>query len=284
MQELVAPNDLFKQYAWGNLERKKFEGLLFQYILENNWRFNLGNWERDDYADYLGWFYPRMRRAIDSYRDAGASFETYIGAIMRWSAREYRFRLSDKYLTEHTTWSLKTVDMMLHENEPDYIGPEEQADPPFSPRQMLILILKSYYFVSDDFVDRMAPVIKIHKEKLHDLLAKIRELRAERDAEIHILRERCHCQFYRCMTYERRMRAVQEHSAFHTLMKSRLERARQRLTAIRQRLARTRLEATNVQVAQVLGIPKGTVDSTMFLLKNRMNREKRRPPENVVEN
>jgi hypothetical protein len=274
MQKVESLNDLFKEYSRGTLERKQFEGLLFQYILENNQRFHLGNWQRDEYGDYLGWLYPRIKRSIDSYRETGASFETYIGTMMRWSAREYRSRLYEHYVTEHTTWAFKTTDRMLHENEPEYLNSETTPRFPFNPRQTLFLILKSYYFVSDDFLDRIAPVLKIKKENLLELVTKVRELRTKRDAVIHSLKERCHGQFYRCMAYERRLQTVPEHTALHGLMKSRLERARQRLAAIRQRLARTRLEATNAEVAQILGIPKGTVDSAMFLLKNRMNREK----------
>jgi hypothetical protein len=273
MQETVSLNDLFKKYSQGMLARQEFEGVLFEYALENNQRFHLANWEHDEYADYLSWLYPRMKRAIDKYQEAGASFETYIGAIMRWSAREYRFKTSNYQITEYTTWSFKTMDMMLHENEPEYLASERQPRLPYNSRQLLILILKSYYFVSDDFVTRIAPALKMEKEILFGLLAKVRELRAERDAEINTLRERCHGQFYRCMAYEQRLRTTQENSAFHILLQTRLERARRRLLTIRKRLARTRLEASNTQVARILGIPKGSVDSAMFWLKNRMSRE-----------
>jgi hypothetical protein len=284
MQKISSLNDLFQQYSLGVLKRKQFEELLFGFIVENHQRFHLYNWERDDFIDYLSWLYPRIKRAIDKYRETRAPFETYIGAIMRWSAREYRFRRSDHRITEYTTWSIKHTEMMTRENEPEYLPLGSGPDLVANPRQVLFLILKSYYFVSDDFLARIAPKVGIKKETLLEMITKIRNLRAKRDAEISLLRERSYGQFYRCIAYERRLKALPETSVYHARMRAQLERARKRLAAIRRRLAKTRREATNAQIAETLGIPKGTVDSAIYLLKNRIDPGKKETPEPEQDN
>jgi hypothetical protein len=277
MRNLLPLNDLFEQYSGGHLKKKQFEGLIFESILKNHQRFHLYDWKRDDYVDYICWLYPRISRAIDNYRETGSSFDAYISALIRWSAKEYRFRLADHHVTESTAWTLRSSEMQVHSSEPEYLNSNSNSNsklkPVTNPRQILMLLLKSYYFVSDDFLDRIAPSLGMEKDKLHLIVNNLRNLRTRREEEIRSLRERIHCQFYRCITFEKRLCAVPEDSAHYAKMKSRLARARLRLVAMRKRLTGIRLGATNRQIAEVLGIPKGTVDSNMSALRSSINRK-----------
>ncbi|MDR0879069.1 MAG: ArsR family transcriptional regulator [Treponema sp.] len=271
MQELVCLNDLYQQYSLGELDKKEFEGCIFKSAMENYERFHLFGWNRDECIEYLCWLYPRLSRAVDRYRETGASFESYISAVIHWSAKEYRFRMADHYTTEYAAWLLHAEEMTVHESEPEY--PEKKAviEKRAAPnhRQLLILILKCYYFVSDDFLDRIIPVLGMEREQLCQMIDKIRGMRVKREEEIFYLREHIHCQFYRCITFEKRLNAVEEGTAHHAKMQARLRRARERLAAMRKRLAGLRLEPTNSQIAEILGISKGTVDSHLHALKCR---------------
>jgi hypothetical protein len=295
MRKLLSLNGLYAQYTEGALERKKFEGLIFQAILDEPRRFSLSRWERDDCEDFVSWVYPRLSRAIDAYRDRGASFEAYVGAMIRLSSKEYRSRMMDKRITEYTAWTLRSPDMYACQSSPEYTGPEAVYDAAVetedmredrrvsgtpvlpgakpgrkkSPRQLLILIMKCYYYVSDDFLERAAPLAGIEKEYLKQLIDKLRQLRFKRDEELRGLRERIHCQYYRCIIYEKRLAAMTEHSTMFLKMESRLEKARRRLAAMRKRLAGIRPDATNRQIAEIIGLSKGTVDATLFTLKKR---------------
>jgi hypothetical protein len=40
--------------------------------------------------DFLGWVYPRVVRAVERYRDRGFLFSTYLNAVLKLSAREYK--------------------------------------------------------------------------------------------------------------------------------------------------------------------------------------------------
>jgi DNA-directed RNA polymerase specialized sigma24 family protein len=50
-----------------------------------------------------------------------------------------------------------------------------------------------------------------------------------------------------------------------------LEKARRRLAAMRKRLAAIRMEATNNQVAEIMGLSKGTVDASLHNVKRKYN-------------
>jgi hypothetical protein len=284
MEKISPLNDLFKRYTWGDLDKKQLEGLIFEYILENYQCFHLYDWEKDDYVDYLCWLYPRMSRAIDNYQETGSTFEAYIAALVRWSAKEYRSRLADHHITERAAWTLRSSEAAACDSEPEYLPLESNPGKVVNPRQILLLLLKSYYFVSEDFLARAAPQLGMKKKQLSGMVHKLRELRMDREEEIRTLQERIYCQFYRCITFEKRLNAVPESSAHYAKMKSRLKRARSRLETMRKRLTGIRRDATNRQIAEVLGIPKGTVDSNLSALKNRIkriNRSGRKPPDTL---
>jgi DNA-directed RNA polymerase specialized sigma24 family protein len=272
MQEMLPLSTLFKQYTLGILRKKELEGLIFQYILEHYQHFHLYKWNKDECADYLCWLYPRLSRAIENYRETGSSFDAYIRSIVHWSAREYRFREADHHITEYACWDAQAMDMMACGPEPEYSENPPVFKPVPNPRQVLILLLKSYYFISEDFISRIAPAIGVKKEKLLLLIDELRKRRLERDEEIRTLQERIHTQYYRCLTLTKRINAAPEGSVFRERMEQCRDRAKIRLEKMRKRLAAIRLEASNRQVAEVLGVPKGTVDSNLHAIKSKWKR------------
>jgi hypothetical protein len=269
MQELLALDDLWKQYALGKLSKKDLEGRIFQFTLENYHRFHLFNWDKDTCADYLCWLYPRLSRAIEAYKDIGASFDSYIGSLVYWAAREYRSREADHYGTECACWTARMEEMMVCSNEPEYLeaGPVAKRLP--NSQQLLILLLKSYFFISDDFLSRIVPIIGIEEQRIRHWIDAIREQRLKRDEEVRNLQERIYGQYYRCITYESKLATISVGTPLYEKMKSRLQRARVKLSAMKQRLKGCRLDPSNRQIAEVLGIPKGTVDSILYTVKQK---------------
>jgi hypothetical protein len=267
MQEYLPLSAFLDEYRAGILDQKQLEGKIFQYVLDNYKRFHLIQWKREDCIDYLCWLYPRISKAINKYQDVGTSFDAYIGALVYYSSREFRFRETDHYISEYTCWKEQASELSVRNDEPCYPEKLPAYKPVSNPQQILILLLKSYYFVSDDFVFRIAPAIGIERERLKKIIDELRALRLEKEKKIQGLKERIHSQFYRCISFEQRMIAAPEGSSFQKKMQERLQRARSRLTSMRKRLSVMRLDATNSQIAEILGVPKGTIDSTLYSAK-----------------
>jgi DNA-directed RNA polymerase specialized sigma24 family protein len=283
MHQPLTLNEMYTRYADGQLDRKKFESFIFENVVKNFSRLSLRHWQQDDSADFSSWIYPRIRTAIDSYCDTGSSFETYLSAVIRWAAREYRFKVTNSRITEYTAWTVRVPELYAHEPEIEYCvddkmeSSKSRAAVPFrdsetgkrkNPRQLLILILKCYCYLSDDFLDRIAPRVGIDKDELKTLVDKLRQNRLKRDDKLHVMRESLYCQYYRCIIYEKRLSRMPENSCVALRMRLRLEKARRRLAMMRKRIEKLRPGATNRQVADVLGLSKGTVDSALHSLKN----------------
>ena len=263
-------SELYRCYAAGGLPKKDFEAGIFQYLLDNLERYRILEGNRNCWNEFLSWLYPRLARAIDLYRDMGSSFDAYITGLIHGAFREYRCREADHRITEYACWQARAQEMSACESEAEY--PEQRDNIPIpagiKPRQILLLLLKSYYLVSDEFVNRVAQAIGMKTEAVMKMIDELRKRRSEKEIEILELRDRLHCQHYRCLAYEKRMNAAQAGTEYRKKMEARYERARQRFHAMKKRLGSMRIDASNRMIADVIGIPKGTVDSGLFAIKH----------------
>ena len=263
-------SELHRRYAEGNLRKKDFEAGIFQYLLDNPDRYRIFEGNKNRWNEFLSWLYPRLARAIDLYRDVGSSFDAYITGLIHSAFREYRCREADHRMTEYACWQARAQEMSVCESECEYLECRDDTPIPdgIKPRQVLLLLLKSYYLVSDEFVNRVARAIGMKTEAVMKMIDELRKRRSEKEIEILELRDRLHCQHYRCLAYEKRMNAAQAGTEYRKKMEARYERARQRFHAMKKRLGSMRIDASNRMIADVIGIPKGTVDSGLFAIKH----------------
>ena len=271
-------NELYSNYNTGVLKHAKFEGLIYNYLVLNQDKTCISHWKRDEYEDFISWFYPRMKLAISSYQETGSSFEAYMNKYLLISAKEYHVRTTTNSVIEYSAWSARVPEMYANEESPVYLhNNAEEAITRLiidkkgrkNTRRMLALILKCYYFISDNFAQRIAPMIGVNYRELSEMLGKIRKIREKKDDEIYLLKERIYCQYYRCIVYEKRLSLTAENSTAYNKLKIRHEKARARLERMRRRMASIRTEATNKQIGEVIGITKGTVDACLHRLKTK---------------
>ncbi|MDR3275616.1 MAG: hypothetical protein LBT11_00160 [Treponema sp.] len=261
-----------QDYYQKKIDKRKLEGIIFEFLRKKVRPFYERRWGSGDYLDFLCWFYFRIGRGIDRYRYSGVSFDLYILSVARMSAREYHRVQREHHTAESTYWDAVSQDTIMN-REPSYLDDKPGPFRPVNnPRQTLILLLKSYYYVSEDFLSRAAPAMGMDQDFLWKLIEEMRVLRAGRDEKIQELRDRIHSQYYRCMTFEKRLAVFSPGSSRYTVLEERLARGRNRLHSMQRRLCRIRTGASNRQVAQVLGIPKGTIDSSMAAIKARKKR------------
>jgi len=272
-------NDLYSQYADGLIERSELEGAIYQFFVKNQLKTCLAHWKQAEYEDFLSWFYPRLHNTIDAFNlSAKASFEGFINRIWSVSAKEYRIRTTINSVTEYSAWSVHISELYAHEEAPVYsYRNKENALSKFlfekkgkkNSKQLLALILKCYYFVSDDLLERIAPKLEIDGKKLKEMVDKLRSIRQLRDDELYFMRERIYCQYCRCIVYEKRLTHLQEGTSAWEKLKIRAEKARNRLESMRSRITRIRTDASNREVASVIGTSKGTVDASLHRLKTK---------------
>jgi hypothetical protein len=263
---------LYRQYRDGRIGRVVFEAKLIQEI-KRRFRFLLDRRPHgDDVEDFLAWAYPRIHNAIDRYTEQGSCFDGYIHSLVREAYREYGQSNLDRLITERTVWTEKAHEYAA-EGASRYSQEEaeEEKAAPFAavsnPKQILALLLKAYHDVSDELLARIAPALGMREEELEMLMAQMRELRAEREEELHDLRERVHAQFYRYLSFQYRAAAAAPGSAKQQRYQRCMERGLKRLHSMRETLRALRTGASNQEIAAVLGVSKGAVDASLHYLR-----------------
>jgi hypothetical protein len=279
--EQYSLNELYSRFSAGTIDRAAFEGAVYMYLFFNRRKTCLSYWINEEYEDYISWFYPRMKKAIDSYKEIGSSFEAYMNKFLMVSSREYRIRKTTKKIVEYSAWGAKVTDLYAYDESSGYFNEKKKdvltdltaiQNRRKNTKQILALVLKCYYYVSDDLLEKIASIIKIDKDELRKMIEKMRKIRQKKDDAIYLMKERIYCQYYRCIVYEKRLLLVQENSASYNKMKFRLKKSRLRLEKMRERFSKIRKDATNRQVAEVIGIKKGTVDASLYKLKTKLER------------
>ncbi|WP_461247730.1 hypothetical protein, partial [Treponema sp. R6D11] len=213
MQEQTL-NDLYSMFIERKINRSKFEGMVFIYLLNNQAKIITKKWKNDEYEEFVSWFYPRLNKAIDTYKETGSSFDAYITNIIRTAAREYRMKIVINEVTEQSAWNAQIPEYFTREEAPVYSHdkPEPEIAEIFflikgrkNPKQLLALILKCYYFLSEEFIEKIAAYTEIDIKILREMIDKLRIMREKREEHIYRTKERIYGQFYRCIVYEHRL-------------------------------------------------------------------------------
>jgi len=264
------------RYAAGLLKKGSFEVAIFRIIKKNMRHLGLTGWNREERDDFISSLYPRISRAIDKYRETGSTFEIYINTLVRLTAKEYCMNAARNYVKETAAWLAQVPNMYVSEDETeydDYSGAEtENADKPVklkNPRQLLILILKCCNYVTEDFLEKVSPQLGIKPETLNTMIDRLKKQREERITEFSLMREKAGNQLYRIIFYQKELEALAEDTVITQRLKKRLEHGRIRLKRMRRRIARVRLDPTNLQIAKLLGLSKSTVDNVLYILRSR---------------
>jgi len=265
---------ILQEYRQGYMSRETLEEKIFLYIRENPRLFYIGRYNIDSRDDFISWIYPRLSRAVDRYNNHGSSFQAYISTLIYLSAREYSMRRKEHRITERSWWDAKAQEMAVcEEEEPEYMEETQTPEKVANPRQVLMLLLKTYCFIPDARLAKLAPALGLDKEELYRMIDELRVLRLQREQTINEMKERIHGQFYRCLAFQKRLKAASPNSAHWYKMKRCMELSRKRLISMRKRIKTMRMEATNEEIARVLGITKGTVDANLYLIRQRNQTE-----------
>ncbi|MDR0552449.1 MAG: hypothetical protein LBG72_10660 [Spirochaetaceae bacterium] len=290
LEEDLPLTRLYNAYKSGAVSRRLFEERIFQHIFDNARKYQIRFKNKDDCVDFICSLYPKLCGIIDNYQQTGHSFDAYIASTLRYSYMSQCYRIKNQEIAEYTC--CKELEFEIEERETESASAEleneEQdiadaiqnavcgAKTKAGKKHALILLLKTYDKARDEHIEKLSKAIGIPPENIFILVERLRSMREHAEIRIQKMKERVQTQYYRCLTYESRLKTLNEKPYHYDTMKRRHIRARQTLQNMRLRLSRMRRHATNKQIAELLNIPKATVDSCFISLRKRLEAEKQR--------
>ena len=275
MGETNSMEGLLQGFRAGAWKQAEFEQRAMGYLLENPHRFSLKTLHPEDRIDFISFYFPRFRKAVELYRDTGHSFDAYIHRSIQFALRDYKEEEQLNHEEERRLWHQSEVASgreletdLVQESNQGYTN-EDTAIIIRNPRQVLLLALKSYRYISPDFSRRIARALEIEPYKLEQWIQEIRIKRAKIDERIDLLQGAIQLCYIKKLRYEQQLTNNDLEDLAKTKLEWRAARNLQKLENLSVRLEKIKKSASNQILAEVLQIPKGTVDANLFALKQK---------------
>ncbi len=283
------------------------EGLdeLVQQVTELVYRYPVGRvgLSEEDSAEFLLNFYPRISGLIERYREQGATFESYLTATLRWQLRTFAATRAGERVRSMTAAGRDTASEIAGRDiiatpphpvehrashgpapihapatsrpahrpsslELDPRGPEGTRLSPGEAQRLLCLALKSRRAFTAASLERFARIVGCEpswlEERYHELRVFTEEVRAKRE-RLRIRRDRA---WFRLRCIETRI--LQAVPCERPALRDQRARWHQRYERARSRLERTTAGPTHAQIADVLNLKKGTVDSSIYKVRQEL--------------
>lgn len=230
--------------------------------------------DEDACGEFYIRFQPRLARMLARYQDRGRSFDAYLKTCLGWQLRNFaRTRRAGE-----RSW--EAVMRMTADGEP---SPDASPAPcigiprgiaavvrtPADRRNFLFLALKCPGLADDPKAEAAAAVAGVPLPRLRALEAALAErgaARRERLGEFAARRNRAFCA---ARLLETELRCEVDPGR-RQVLQARLQKARARMRTAMARMAKVGLAPTNREIAEALGVPKGTVDSGLYVLKRKL--------------
>ncbi len=245
----------------------------------------------DDCGDFYLYCRPRLQDLIDRFQDQGRPFEAYLKSVLTWQLRSY-YRAKSR---RDAAWRLAGTppfwDPDAAELSSGAADGRARRAPAAAPatlpatlaaakattaatgnpavrRRFLFAVLKNCLRMHDTHVPAWASLCG--RDDLQALIGVAR--RASRASQLRWtkLTQRINHAFAMARLIEGQLREESDADR-RRLLEHRLQRARRTATNARAELGAVRLGPSNRQIAELLGIPKGTVDTGLFWLKHRFS-------------
>jgi len=238
-------------------------------------------WDEDACGEFYVFVHPRLIRLLDRFNDQGKPFESYLSSVLNWQLRNFA---RDRKRGERS-WN---VSLRLDAEDPEAqetrekLASEPEAEGAFIPadiaaliksdtdrRNFLFLALKCARTIGPENAALLAAMSGVDENRILSLSASLCEMRAPRELRLEIFRARRNRAFAQSRLLETELQAEVEPERAAVLRTS-LAKARRRMRAAMSRMARVKLAPTNLEIARVVGVPKGTVDSGLYWLKRKL--------------
>jgi RNA polymerase sigma factor (sigma-70 family) len=238
-------------------------------------------WDEDACGDFYVFVHPRLIRLLDRFQDQGRPFESYLWTVLGWQMRNF---------ARERRRGVRAWNVTLRMEPP---GPALPVEPPsFAERSLaeavrssaalahcirssadrrnfLFLCLKCSRSLDEEGAAALAAISAVTPARLLGLAAELRLMRAAREVRLQAFRCRRNKAYVKARLLETELQSETDPERLREL-RAALCRTRARMRSAMRRMARVGLSPTNQEIARLLGVPKGTVDSGLYWLKKKL--------------
>jgi hypothetical protein len=238
-------------------------------------------WSRDDRSEFIVDFSPKIPHLASRFSYHGYAFETYLARTVQFQVRSFvnrqqqrtdgtRVAMVNDFYEQQTHWDMTVRESptlspmgrsLLQVTDDGQVRHERHR------RQLLILAMKGCRELSEGQIRLVAGLCRLDPECLCHQAAELRRRVTRRRKQAAALAERRDRAYSAVLCIEDRITKCAEAGERQELL-AMASRARGRLRSYRRRIRAMPTMPTHRDIAEVLDIPKGSVDSGMHYLRN----------------
>ena len=267
-------------YQQGNVSFEAVSGHICLYVYDYPRRIR--RWDQDLCSDFFEYFYPRIKRMADSFVYSGYPFETYLNVTLRHQMKTFMRKREQKELKETLFCQMcasgshgdessfyKIYDNFNYEvrkKAPTYYGKLGQ---PRTRRRLFFLALTDPDRLDDAAIERLAATIGFSVEYIIESCLAVKEKIQWKRDEIQHLREKKNGYYFQLLVLQNDIMTETDPDK-RAWLSERLRKARSHIDHLSRKIQiKTSCLVSHHELAQVLGLAKGTVDSGIFYMKRR---------------
>ncbi|MDY4902149.1 MAG: hypothetical protein SO116_04670 [Treponema sp.] len=199
------------EFSQGKMSLKESVNELWENIWRNKKQFNFGKVEYDDFMDFLEYAYPKFEIFLKEYNSERGTFPSYIYSNLHrtyfsWFKKNLRNHAADRSYLSVQAVEYEAQQFLYQRCEYSSLNSEKQGEITLSREKqaalykfycgrskrtkdngtisrksrfvkdmILVLALKSAYYITDSMIEKVSQTVGIEKEKLSDLCNKARE-------------------------------------------------------------------------------------------------------------
>jgi len=241
----------------------------------------------DDAGEFYLLCYPRLVRTLRRFREQGKPFEWYLQSVLRWQYLAFvrARRRRERQWASGSLAAFGEPPRLEAEPEPDAPGLCSQAAGLFRLEEkaggglrrgertrLLAWALKRVRSLSAAELEELARMAGVPSEELEQACARLRQALLPHERRLAMLAAGRTRAFASLCLLEQDLARETEPGRREALA-ARLARARRSLGRSQRCIASVRLAPSNRELAAVLGLPKGTVDTALYSLRHRRRDE-----------
>jgi hypothetical protein len=239
--------------------------------------------DEDDCGEFYLYFYPRLLRTLSRFQDRGKPFEWYFNSVLSW---HYKMYCAWKR-KERIRWAVARQAMFWDLPDPAPVGRENTQVQEKSiniialdrfnrsrvstcRKRILYLALKNARHLDDAAVSWISAVTGIEEDHLIGMVERLRRNLYKRELRLHKLYRRQNKIFTKIFLLQQNLAWEFDPVAKAEIALSLCD-LRRRLRNLQQAVRRVRLHPSNREIAELLQVPKGTVDTSLYWLRKQMS-------------
>ena len=262
---------LTHQILWYQVSGEGYQEIMDQIILRV---YNLPKSQlrgsREDISAFCISFIPKIPRLIRQFRYTGRSFECYLAKSVNLQIKSY---LRQQYRRSHEAKAVAhyyklqyELDQYVADSSPKLQPLHASMPAPCTNQRLLILVLVKALTFPSSLYGEIARSTGLPDDQVSELMQEVRMREEHRLNRLSALKRMRDEYYARLLSVQYQLRETACEQKRRDLEKREYKLSR-RLKRSRERIREFPVNVPHRVVASVLGIPKGTVDSSIYYLK-----------------